>query len=49
MLQVGLETPRWKDAWLRVDAGYTDTPVLTDTGAGSYAYRYLRVQGVVAF
>lgn len=49
MLQVGLETPRWKDAWLRVDAGYTDTPVLTDAGAGRYAYRYLQVQGVVAF
>jgi hypothetical protein len=49
MLQVGLETPRWKDAWLRIDAGYTDTPVLTDSGEGSYSYRYLRVQGVVAF
>jgi hypothetical protein len=50
MLGVGLETPRWKDAWLRVDAGYTDTPVLTATGGnGSYAYRYLQVQAVVAF
>jgi hypothetical protein len=49
MLQVGLETPRWKDAWLRVDAGYSDTPVLTDSGEGSYSYRYLQVQGVVAF
>ncbi len=49
MLGAGLQTPRWKDAWLRVDAGYTDTPVLTDTGNGSYAYRYVQVQAVVAF
>jgi hypothetical protein len=49
MLGVGLETPRWKDAWLRVDAGYTDTPVLADTGAGRYAYRYVQVQAVMAF
>ena len=49
MLEVGVETPRWKDAWLRLDAGYTDTPVLTDTGTYSYSYRYLRLQAFVAF
>lgn len=49
MVEFGLETPRWKNAWLRLDAGYTDTPVLTDTGTGSYAYRYLRLQALVAF
>lgn len=49
MLGFGVETPRWKDAWLRLDAGYTDTPVLTDRGTGSYAYRYLQLQGLVAF
>lgn len=49
MLEVGVETPRWKDAWLRLDAGYTDTPVLTDTGTDSYSYRYLRLQAFVAF
>jgi hypothetical protein len=49
MLEASIETPRWKDAWLRLDAGYTDTPVLTDTGTGSYAYRYIRLQAVLAF
>ena len=49
MLEVGVETPRWKDTWLRLDAGYTDTPVLTDTGTDSYSYRYLRLQAFVAF
>lgn len=50
MLEVGLETPRWRDAWLRVDAGYSDTPGLAGDGSDDgYAYRYLRVQGVVAF
>jgi len=49
MLEVGMESPHWKDAWLRLDAGYTDTPVLTDQGTGSYAYRYLQLQAVVAF
>lgn len=49
MLEVGIETPRWKDAWLRFDAGYTDTPVLTDTGTDSYSYRYARLQAFVAF
>ena len=44
-----VETPRWKDTWLRLDAGYTDTPVLTDTGTDSYSYRYLRLQAFVAF
>jgi hypothetical protein len=49
MLGASLETPRRKNAWLRLDAGYTDTPVLTATGTGSYAYRYAQVQAVVAF
>lgn len=49
MLEVGMETPRWKNAWLRLDAGYTDTPVLTDTGTDSYSYRYTRLQAFVAF
>ena len=49
MLEVGMETPRWKNAWLRLDTGYTDTPVLTDTGAESYSYRYARLQAFVAF
>lgn len=49
LAEFGVETPRWKDAWLRLDAGYTDTPVLTDTGTGSYAYRYVRLQAFVVF
>ncbi|NZA27763.1 hypothetical protein H0E84_15395 [Luteimonas sp. SJ-92] len=49
MVQVGLETPRWKQSWLRLDAGYSDTPVATSTGAGSYSYRYLMLEAVTAF
>lgn len=49
MVELGLETPRWRDAWLRVDAGYSDTPVLAGDTTDAYAYRYLRVQAVVAF
>lgn len=49
MLEVGLETPPWKQAWLRANAGYKDTPVLNDTGTGSYAYRYLSLEAVIAF
>jgi hypothetical protein len=48
LLEVGLDTPHWKRAWLRVNAGYKDTPVLTDTGgSGSYAYRYASVEAVI--
>lgn len=49
LLQVGFETPRWKDAWMRLDAGYSDTPTLSGNGAGRYAYRYVQLQGFVAF
>lgn len=49
MLQVGLETPRWHNAWLRFDAGYSDTPVAASTGTDSYAYRFARVQAAIAF
>lgn len=49
LFEVGLQTPRWKNAWLQIDAGYTDTPVPTSSGIGSYAYRYARLQAVLAF
>lgn len=49
MIEVGVDTPHWKQAWLRATAGYKDTPVLNDTGVGSYAYRYLSVEAVIAF
>jgi hypothetical protein len=49
MIEVWMETPRWKRSWLRAYAGYTDTPVLTNTGRGSYAYRYFNIEAVVAF
>ena len=49
LLEVGYESPRWRQSWLRVAAGYTDTPVATASGAGSYSYRYLMVESVVAF
>lgn len=49
MAEVWFETPRWKQSWLRAYAGYTDTPVLTNTGRGNYAYRYFSIEAVVAF
>ena len=49
MAEVWFETPRWKRSWLRAYAGYSDTPVLTNTGRGRYAYRYVSVEAVVAF
>ncbi|HZF98583.1 MAG TPA: hypothetical protein VEY92_10150 [Pseudoxanthomonas sp.] len=49
LLEVGLDTPHWKRAWLRLNAGYKDTPVLTggSSGSGSYAYRYVSVEAVI--
>ena len=47
--EVGYESPRWRRSWLRVNAGYTDTPVATSTGTGSYSYRYLALESGIAF
>lgn len=47
MLEVGVDTPHWKRAWLRANAGYKDTPVLNETGPDRYAYRYLSVEAVI--
>ena len=49
MFEIGVDTPHWKQAWLRANAGYKDTPVLNDAGAGSYAYRYLSLEAVIGF
>lgn len=49
MFELGYESPRWRRSWLRVNAGYTDTPVATSTGTGNYSYRYLMLESVVAF
>jgi hypothetical protein len=49
MFEIGVDTPHWKQAWLRANAGYKDTPVLNDTGTGSYAYRYLSLEAVIGF
>ncbi|HET6395851.1 MAG TPA: hypothetical protein VFF91_03310 [Pseudoxanthomonas sp.] len=47
LLELGYESPRWRRSWLRVAGGYTDTPVATSAGSGSYSYRYLMVEAVV--
>lgn len=46
--EVGYESPRWRNSWMRLNAGYTDTPVATSTGMGSYSYRYLMLEAVIA-
>jgi hypothetical protein len=49
MFELGYESPRWRSSWLRVHAGYTDSPVVTSSGTGSYSYRYLMLESVIAF
>ncbi|HYU68913.1 MAG TPA: hypothetical protein VEL09_06235, partial [Burkholderiales bacterium] len=49
LVEFGFETPRWRQSWLRLVAGYTDTPVVTSDGIGSYSYRYGTLEAVVAF
>ena len=49
MLELSYESPRWRRSWLRVTAGYSDTPVATSTGIGSYNYRYVALESVIAF
>lgn len=49
-LEFSYESPRWRRSWLRLNAGYTDTPVATSTGSSSYSYsyRYLMLETVIA-
>lgn len=49
LFELGYESPRWRQSWLRLSAGYTDTPVAASSGAASYSYRYLMLESVVAF
>ena len=49
LLEVGVDTPRWKQAWLRANAGYRDTPVVSQTGNGTYAYRFVSLEAVIGF
>lgn len=49
LLQVGYESPRWRDSWVRVDAGYSDTPGTSSVEGDGYDYRFVRVEAVVAF
>lgn len=49
LLQVGYESPRWHDSWIRVDAGYSDTPGTGGSAGDGYNYRFIRLEAVVAF
>ncbi|WDS37080.1 hypothetical protein [Pseudoxanthomonas sp.] len=49
LLEFGVETPRWKQAWLRLDAGYTDTPAINGSSDSGYNYRYMQLQLRYAF
>ncbi|NYZ64042.1 hypothetical protein [Luteimonas deserti] len=49
LVELGYESPRWRQSWLRVSAGYTDTPVAASSGTARYSYRYLMLESVVAF
>ncbi|MET0808443.1 MAG: hypothetical protein ABWX93_06770 [Pseudoxanthomonas sp.] len=47
LLEIGVDTPHWKKAWLRANAGYRDTPVVGQTGDGTYAYRFASIEAVI--
>lgn len=49
LLEFSFESPRWRQSWLRLVAGYTDTPVANNNGIGSYSYRYGMLEAVIAF
>lgn len=49
MFELNYESPRWRQNWLRVNAGYSDTPVATNVSSGNYSYRYLMLESVVTF
>lgn len=49
LVEFGLESPRWRQSWIRVIAGYTDTPVANTNGLESYSYRYGMVEAVITF
>lgn len=49
LVELGFESPRWRQSWIRIVVGYSDTPVATSTGIGNYSYRYAMLESVVAF
>lgn len=49
LLQAGYESPRWRDSWVRVNVGYSDTPVATSAQRDRYSYRFVMFEGVIAF
>ncbi len=49
LLEFGVDTARWKQAWLRLDAGYSDTPAINGSTDSGYAYRYAQLQLRYAF
>lgn len=49
LLEFGLDTPHWKQAWLRLDAGYSDMPAINGSADSGYDYRYALLQLRYAF
>jgi hypothetical protein len=49
LAELGFESPRWRQSWVRLVAGYTDTPVANAHGMGSYSYRYGMLEANIAF
>lgn len=49
LLEGGVETPRWKQAWLRLDAGYSDMPAINGSSDRGYNYRFVQLELRYAF
>lgn len=49
LVELGFESPRWRQSSLSFTAGYTDTPVASSTGTTSYSYRYATLDWAIAF
>lgn len=47
VLQLGYESPRRHDSFVRISAGWSDAPVTTSAADGVYSYRYVMTEGVI--
>jgi hypothetical protein len=50
LMEFSFETPRRYQSSLRLNLGYTDTPVISDVGSSTnYSYRYVSIEAVIVF
>lgn len=49
VVQLGYESPRRHDSFVRASAGWSDAPSTGSIAGGTYDYRYVMFEGVIAF